>query len=599
MENKGAANIISRSLLARDVYCACFPQRDGIDSLHGELAAVRKEYFSGGGQAVRVARERINGEEGHVRGKLSRRSFYWKKTVGRAEERAVLEEAFDQQNGTLLVRRDRRGVIVGRTFFDRDHRWLRSEYYEPWDSLNARVIFRPSTTSDLVERFDRKPGREHPVSTELFPLPYQEDRAEQSIVNDKFGLPQFIVSTGDGDFCYCPKEEAEARAHLMAELRVYGVEPSPQWDPKDSKPAPEDAAEEENAVDTFFDVSFSNMKEHAQLRPWKRSAKQETEPEPETPAAELTAEPEKPEAELEAPESTASEPEPTEAEAFEEPEPEESVEAPETQAPEEPEISPEEEPETATEAEEKPEAEATEEQKIVSVEEPEESPEPETAATTALPSSTEYAAVVRDGAIAGHIRTQQGNGLTIYDGESANGKRNGFGSYFYKDGSLCYAGFWKDDKKDGMGVSFRNADHALHVSRWQDGQPGSVVFLFDNDGSLRYGGPMKNGKKEGAGVSLRQADGSVLVEKWKDGQPAGVASLFDGDGSLLYYGGWQNGRRNGHGTEFDKSGAILFDGEWRDDQYLNGVLYKQENQPQKPASGEAEEDPNTGFDWEI
>ena len=110
----------STSLLARHVYCVCFPQRDGLDFLHGELARARESFYTGGAKAVRISRrETIRGYEGKLRGKLSRRGFFWRKTVGpvAGAKKRTLEESFDQPGGTLLVTRDFQGLIKSRVSF--------------------------------------------------------------------------------------------------------------------------------------------------------------------------------------------------------------------------------------------------------------------------------------------------------------------------------------------------------------------------------------------------------------------------------------------------------------------------------------------------
>ena len=122
MENTITNNAISASLLARNVYGVCFPQRDTMDALHSEFAAAREKFFTGGRKRVRVGRsEVVQGFDGKLKGKVSRRGLYWKKTAaGMAGGRAIaLEEAFDQRGGHVLVRRDFRNIIVSRTFFDK------------------------------------------------------------------------------------------------------------------------------------------------------------------------------------------------------------------------------------------------------------------------------------------------------------------------------------------------------------------------------------------------------------------------------------------------------------------------------------------------
>lgn len=542
MDVKQAASTMSESLLARDVYCVCFPERDGLDSLSGELAAARKKFLSGKKKAVKVGKsEIIKGFDGKLQGKLARRAFYWKKSAGKAGGKTVLEEAFDRKGGYLVVKRDFQNVIVSRTFFDRDHRWVKSEYYEPWDSVSARVVFRPSDASDQIERFDREPGRDHSRSTLLFPLPYLAGTAEQSIVNARFGEPRLIVSTAEGEFCYCPKREAEARKKALEEIKNGTIVLMPAWEVKDGSLAGEEDEEETS-------ITFTSLEEYARIE-----APQEME--------ELSSQ------SGEAP-SPAAFHEPAEQEEF-------------TPPPEEP---AEDEPQEA-EAPEKSEDQLILEaaRKAAGLE--------AAAPGGEAPGGMGYRGAIRDGKITGRGRTEQQNGLTAYDGEYLDGRREGFGSYYDKNGNLCYAGSWKDDKKDGLGVSFRDSDHALHVARWEEGQPKGFVSLFDKDGNLRYGGRIEDGKKQGAGVSYRQEDGTVFVGQWADGQPTGLGSSFDRDGSLLYYGGWKDGKRNGRGTEFDKNGGIVFDGEWKDGKYHNGILYQKLTQDPLP-DGESP-------DWDL
>ena len=90
-----------------------------------------------------------------------------------------------------------------------------------------------------------------------------------------------------------------------------------------------------------------------------------------------------------------------------------------------------------------------------------------------------YCGSILDGRISGRGHTEQPNGLTAYDGV-LHGPENATAlvPIIIKDGALCYAGFWKDDRKDGVGVSFRNSDHALHVAPWEEGRPGKFASLF-------------------------------------------------------------------------------------------------------------------------
>ena len=605
MEPNVASSAMSLSLLARNVYCVCFADRDSLDILRGELALARERYFTGGCKTLRVGkREVIRGFEGKLQGKLSRRGFFWRKSAHNVTGTGnlLLEEAFDQKGGYLLVNRDFRNIIASRVFFNKALAWLKSEYYEPWDTHNARVIFKPVDSDDLVERFDWDAAKKRYRSTMLYPVPYLEGDAGQSLLNAQFGEPKLLVSTGEGMFCYCPKEEAQRRKEALADLRQGTLVILPAWEVKEGSLAAPGEPEPEGP-----DITFSSLEEYAHIQeppvkdlPAMEAPGEEAVPEEPAPQEEM---------EVTVPEEAIVEaPVPGEEAApavSEEPAPQEEMEAP---APEEA-AGERPLPEEAAPCGEAPAAQEERAQEPTPQAEPagsaeEPSPwEPQDAEDREILQAAREAAGVqtqglspangpsyrgelREGLPWGQGRTEQPNGRTSYEGEFRAGKREGFGAYYYKNGSLCYAGSWKEDKKDGLGVSFRESDHILHIAKWKEGAPGEFVSLFDKEGNLRYGGRIEDGKKQGAGVSYNAADGTVFVGKWQDGQPTGIGSAFDREGNLAYYGAWKDGKRHGHGTEFDSAGAIVFDGEWRDGKYYNGILYQKKGPEDAAPSGE-------------
>ena len=605
MEPNVASSAMSLSLLARNVYCVCFAERDSLDILRGELALARERYFTGGCKTLRVGkREVIRGFEGKLQGKLSRRGFFWRKSAHNVTGTGnlLLEEAFDQKGGYLLVNRDFRNIIASRVFFNKALAWLKSEYYEPWDTQNARVIFKPVDSDDLVERFDWDAAKKRYRSTMLYPVPYLEGDAGQSLLNAQFGEPKLLVSTGEGMFCYCPKEEAQRRKEALADLRRGTLVILPAWEVKEGSLAAPGEPEPEGP-----DITFSSLEEYAHIQepPVKEL------PAAAAPGEEAVSEEPAPQEEMEAPapeEAVVEAPAPGEeatSAVSEEPAPQEEVEAtaPEEAAGERPlpeEAAPSGEAPAAQEErvqEPAPQAESAGPAEEPSPWEPQDAEDREIlqAAREAAGVQTQglspangpsYRGELREGLPWGQGRTEQPNGRTSYEGEFRAGKREGFGAYYYKNGSLCYAGSWKEDKKDGLGVSFRESDHILHIAKWKEGAPGEFVSLFDKEGNLRYGGRIEDGKKQGAGVSYNAADGTVFVGKWQDGQPTGIGSAFDREGNLAYYGAWKDGKRHGHGTEFDSAGAIVFDGEWRDGKYYNGILYQKKCPEDAAPSGE-------------
>ena len=625
MEPAIATNKISQSLLSRNVYCVCFPLRDSLDLLRGEFFAARKKFFTNGKRTVRVGqKEIVKGFEGKLQGKLGRHVLYWKKVANKI----ALEEAFDQKGGAMLVFRDFRGIITSRVFFDKNQVWLKSEYYEPWDNHNARVIFKPCDGFDGVERFDYDKEKKRYRSTLLYPSSYLPGTAEQSLINARFGEAQLVLSTEEGDFCYCPKKEAEERAAASEELQNGSILLTPAWEVKEgsivqgkdtgetlelSPLAPEEVS-----------VSFPSLGEYAKItastEPAEAGLKENTETK--EPRKQEEKEPEKKKGKEQEKEKKREEPHRKETTVFSlkrtseppltDPDTNTILEAarrlttslsqpgktePPPQACPAPPESPAEEVLTILERMEgqsPPQAAPAEESASPSAdvqelfemlpqagdepfdfpELPEEELPGDFRENIPLSHTAGLQATPPQEKLSGRGRAEQPNGFTTYDGEYRDGTRHGFGSYYYEDGVLCYAGFWKDGQKDGMGVSFRNSDHALHISRWEQGKPQGFAALFDKDGTLRYGGRIENGKKQGAGVTYCQEDGTLFVGKWENGQPTGYGSSFDQDGNLLYSGMWKNGRRDGNGTEFAPNGEIIFSGEWKNGKYHNGILYK-------------------------
>ena len=586
MEPNVASSAMSLSLLARNVYCVCFADRDSLDILRGELALARERYFTGGCKTLRVGkREVIRGFEGKLQGKLSRRGFFWRKSAHNVTGTGnlLLEEAFDQKGGYLLVNRDFRNIIASRVFFNKALAWLKSEYYEPWDTHNARVIFKPVDSDDLVERFDWDAAKKRYRSTMLYPVPYLEGDAGQSLLNAQFGEPKLLVSTGEGMFCYCPKEEAQRRKEALADLRRGTLVILPAWEVKEGSLTTPGEPEPEGP-----DITFSSLEEYAHIQeppvkelPAVAAPGEETivkAPVPGEETAPAVPEEPAPQEELETPASEAT--------AGERPLPEEAApsgEAPAAQEERAQEPAPQAEPAGPAEEPSPWEPQDAEDREILQAAREAAGVQTQGLSPTNGPS---YRGELREGLPWGQGRTEQPNGRTSYEGEFRAGKREGFGAYYYKNGSLCYAGSWKEDKKDGLGVSFRESDHILHIAKWKEGAPGEFVSLFDKEGNLRYGGRIEDGKKQGAGVSYNAADGTVFVGKWQDGQPTGIGSAFDREGNLAYYGAWKDGKRHGHGTEFDRAGAIVFDGEWRDGKYYNGILYQKKGPEDAAPSGE-------------
>ena len=534
-----------------DICWVCFPLREGLDGLRGELALARREFLTNGRKPVRAGKSStVKGFSGRLRGRIARRSMFWeKKAAGAAGGGVTLEEAFRTGEGWLVVVRDLHGAIVSRIYFDQEQRWQKSEYYEPWNSSVPRVAFALSQGPGLIDRLDWDNQRKDFHSSPLYPAPYQSGTAEQSLADAQLGQPLLVLLTTKGELCCCPQSQAQARREAAANGTGGTMVLMPAWEIKEG----------ELVQDGDANITFTSLEEYAKIQP------DQTAPEPK-PAQEASEAPQAEPAEASEPTNAAE----AESTGPETPEPEEGPEEAGASSEQLEEASPslaEDPPLEREEAASGPDGALEEilaEAQLAGEAIPREaSQEPEAASN-----------------LTGRGRTQQPGGLTSYDGDYLEGKRHGFGAHYYKDGSLCYAGFWKDDRRDGPGVSFRDSDHAMHVAHWSNGQPDGLVALFDAQGNLRYSGRVENGKKEGAGVVINGQNGTVFVGQWSGGEATGLGSAFDREGRLLYYGSWQNGKRHGHGTQFDENGGVVFDGEFQEDKYYNGVLYQKLSQPE-------------------
>lgn len=117
----------------------------------------------------------------------------------------------------------------------------------------------------------------------------------------------------------------------------------------------------------------------------------------------------------------------------------------------------------------------------------------------------------------GRGRTVTPQGLTSYDGEYLDDQRNGFGVCYYKEGNINYVGNWVNGKREGSGVGYRLSDGTMHAGRWSDNSPDGCGARFNCDGDFIDVCFYKDGKRNGKSVSFDE-NGRVVIKNWKDGE---------------------------------------------------------------------------------
>lgn len=544
------ATSLSASLVNRKVYTVCYTGLDTLSSFHDALYEARRSYF-GSGKAVHIrARGIFDGLSGEVHGKLSRRTIKWKKRAGKT----TLEAAFTNGGQRGIAFYNAYGALRARVYYDGEMQWMRTEYFSTDDDRRARITFKPDDHRDAVIRFDYNDSTGKTKETVLFPVPYAFQTAEQSLQNAQFGDRLLLVADERGEYAYCPREEQQRRIKFLKQNKNASVMLSMGWEVKDGDVPETTEPESELPV-------FGNLTEPALVDFLSDPAEKAAEPTEEEPVLE-EATSEEPASEEAASEASEAEPQP-ETEPEEAPEEPAPVETPKTDSA--PDITPEELRQARALLD-----------KLLPAKEAEKEDDPK-AGITLIRGGTplRYTGdLSEDGKREGFGRTVNNNGITLYEGEYKNDLREGFGVHHYRSGAVSYIGDFKDDQREGFGVSFRESDHALHISHWQNGKPQGMATIFNKNGDLIYNGQIIDGQKQGAGVSVDPETHCVFVEKYENNEKAGQATLFDADGNLIYSGGWQNGKRQGHGTAFDKNGNVVYTGEWKDDRYENGILYR-------------------------
>lgn len=117
----------------------------------------------------------------------------------------------------------------------------------------------------------------------------------------------------------------------------------------------------------------------------------------------------------------------------------------------------------------------------------------------------------------GRGRTVTPQGLTSYDGDYKDDKRHGFGICYYKEGEINYVGNWNNGNRCGCGVGYRLSDGTLHAGKWSNNTPDGFGARFDKDGNFIDACTYSNGVRNGKSISFDE-NGNIIIKKWKDGE---------------------------------------------------------------------------------
>ena len=117
----------------------------------------------------------------------------------------------------------------------------------------------------------------------------------------------------------------------------------------------------------------------------------------------------------------------------------------------------------------------------------------------------------------GRGRTVSPDGMTSYDGEYLDDRRNGFGVCYYNNGSINYVGNWTDNSRNGGGVGYRLSDGTMHAGKWYNNTPDGYGARFDRNGNLIDVSNYENGVRTGKSVSIDE-NGNIVVSVYENGE---------------------------------------------------------------------------------
>ena len=117
----------------------------------------------------------------------------------------------------------------------------------------------------------------------------------------------------------------------------------------------------------------------------------------------------------------------------------------------------------------------------------------------------------------GRGRTVSPDGMTSYDGEYLDDRRNGFGVCYYNNGSINYVGNWTDNSRNGGGVGYRLRDGTMHAGKGDNNTPDGYGARFDRNGNLIDVSNYENGVRTGKSVSFDE-NGNIVVSVYENGE---------------------------------------------------------------------------------
>ena len=186
-----------------------------------------------------------------------------------------------------------------------------------------------------------------------------------------------------------------------------------------------------------------------------------------------------------------------------------------------------------------------------------------------------------------------------YKGGFNAGKRDGFGSMTWTDGSFfkgqwrcgqrhhgqmllsggqwCYRGGFRDDRPHGVDCLLLLATGIVFQGNFNRGVCAALGKLLYPNGDMYYG-QHREFAKEGVGKMV-YLDGTVYEGFWETDRKSGQGRLVYATTGNVYVGEFVDGKRSGRGRFYNAVDQTIYDGEWDQDRRQGeGTILSKEGQ---------------------
>jgi len=487
--------ITSRQELTRDMifYSVCVSDFEKLDFKNDALAGVRANYFNSNHRPQADDTDILLDDVSYkLSYKMSKNQpLSWKVTKNLRPYQSVKRET----GGIYCVRYyTENATVYKKQFFDSSHLWIRTEYFDKSIEGERLCTVSPKKIDDVIviEKITFSNNRKVGSET-LFPSDKNSDGNSAALVYSNNGMIWY-----DSSFVpkYSVKEESKENTVSEPKPSRFELE-ADKFLPDYSPENPIDLSSLEYLEDTFKEPQ-------PQITAYDRIEK-------------ILEEAHKTNKNLfgQIIENTCVEIADEETELLDDSEELTEENMAESKAESKAEIS--EKTQQASDTEEHTEESETTQEVREDIVKAEEEKKSDAVVSTTSGNYEYFGAVDENGLRTGRGRTVSPSGITAYDGEYAQGKRDGFGVFYYKNGDINYVGEWAQNRRSGAGVGYRTSDGTMHIGKWDSNTPCGYGARFNKDGTFLDVADYTNGKKNGKCISLDE-NGNFYISIWENGK---------------------------------------------------------------------------------